>query len=54
MVMTNKTSFLVATFALIFATVLAKLHAALEKRVPLGYQDEEGFHYGAEPVGDDR
>jgi len=48
--MTNKTSFLVATITLIAAAILAKLQAALDKRVPLGYQDENGFHYGQEPA----
>jgi hypothetical protein len=49
--MTNKTSFLVAAITLIAATLIAKLHAALEKRAPLGYEDENGFHFGAEPAG---
>lgn len=48
--MTNKQSFLVAAFTLIAAAILAKLQAALDRRVPIGYQDEEGFHYGPEPV----
>lgn len=48
--MTNKTSFLVAVFSLLAATLLAKLHAALEKQAPMGYQDEDGFHFGVEPA----
>lgn len=48
--MTNKTSFLVATLTLVAAAILAKLQAALDKRVPVGYQDEDGFHYGTEPA----
>ena len=26
--------------------VIAKLRAIIENQVPLGYQDEAGFHYG--------
>ena len=26
--------------------VIAKLYAAIEARVPVGYEDETGFHYG--------
>ena len=49
--MTNKTSFLVAVFSLLAASLIAKLHAAMEKRAPVGYQDEDGFHFGDEPAG---
>jgi hypothetical protein len=52
--MTNKTSFLVATLTLLGAALLAKLRAAVDKRVPLGYEDENGFHYGPEPVRESR
>lgn len=52
--MTNKTSLLVATLTLLGAALLAKLQAAFEKRVPIGYEDEEGFHFGHEPVRRDR
>ena len=48
--MTNKTSFLVAVFSVLAATILAKLRAAMEKQAPIGYQDEDGFHFGAEPA----
>jgi hypothetical protein len=48
--MTNKTSFLVAMLTLVSAALLAKLQAALDRRVPLGYEDEDGFHYGAQPA----
>jgi hypothetical protein len=30
--------------------VIAKLRAMIENQVPLGYQDEAGFHYGAKPA----
>lgn len=26
--------------------IIAKLRAAIEARVPVGYEDETGFHYG--------
>jgi hypothetical protein len=28
--------------------IIAKLRAAIEARVPVGYEDETGFHYGAD------
>ena len=46
--MTNKTSFYIAAFTMLFAAIAAKLRAAYDKQVPLGYQDETGFHFGAE------
>lgn len=52
--MTNKTSFLVAALTLLGAALVARLQAAFEKRVPLGYEDEDGFHFGPEPVRRDR
>jgi hypothetical protein len=35
---------------MLFAGILAKVRAAMDKQVPVGYQDENGFHLGAEPV----
>jgi hypothetical protein len=26
--------------------IIAKWHAAIASRVPIGYEDETGFHYG--------
>ena len=46
--MTNKTSFYVMAFTVLFAAIAAKLRAAYEKQVPVGYQDETGFHFGVE------
>lgn len=31
-------------------SVIAKLRAMIENQVPLGYQDEAGFHYGVKPT----
>jgi hypothetical protein len=28
--------------------IIAKLRAAIEARMPVGYEDESGFHYGAD------
>ena len=33
-----------------FAKIIAKWRAAVSFKVPVGYQDETGFHYGAQPV----
>jgi hypothetical protein len=30
----------------VIAGVAAKLRAALERRIPVGYQDQDGFHTG--------
>ena len=49
--MTNKQSLYVVVFTMLFAGILAKLRAAMDRQVPLGYQDENGFHLGAEPEG---
>jgi hypothetical protein len=47
----NKTSSLyVVAITLMFAAVVAHLRAMFERHVPVGYQDETGFHLGNEPV----
>ncbi|HWD19443.1 MAG TPA: hypothetical protein VHB20_09190 [Verrucomicrobiae bacterium] len=44
----NKESFsLLAIFTLIAAAVMAKLKATMDEQAPVGYEDENGFHYGA-------
>jgi hypothetical protein len=30
--------------------IIAKLWASIKARIPLGYEDETGFHYGIEPI----
>jgi hypothetical protein len=46
----NKTSSLyVVAVTLLFAGIMARLRAMVEKQVPVGYQDENGFHLGPEP-----
>jgi hypothetical protein len=39
------------TFGLftIFSLIAAKVRAAIEAQVPMGYQDETGFHTGIKP-----
>jgi hypothetical protein len=39
-----------APMALRVADVLAKLRDCFKFQVPVGYQDDRGFHYGAEPA----
>lgn len=33
----------------VFATLAAKVRAAIEAQAPVGYQDETGFHTGTKP-----
>jgi hypothetical protein len=50
--MTNKSSFYVVVLIAIifpFTVVIAKMRAAYDKLIPLGYEDENGFHLGPEP-----
>ncbi len=43
----QKTSYyIVSHLALIYHAITAKLHAAMDNLVPVGYQDEGGFHTG--------
>jgi hypothetical protein len=30
--------------------IITKLWASIEVRIPFGYQNETGFHYGMEPI----
>jgi hypothetical protein len=46
----HKTSIYVGSIALLFAAIMAKLRSTMDKVVPLGYQDENGFHVGEEPA----
>jgi hypothetical protein len=48
--MTNKQSLYVVLVTALFAAIIAKVRAAVDRQVPLGYQDEHGFHFGAEPA----
>jgi hypothetical protein len=33
---------------LLFAGIMGRIRMELEKRIPVGYQDENGFHVGTE------
>ena len=33
----------------VFASIAAKVRAAIEAQAPIGYQDETGFHTGVKP-----
>ena len=33
---------------LLLVGILVRLRAAIENRIPLGYQDETGFHFGVQ------
>ena len=43
----------VETAGIPFAGLFAKLKNAVTVRIPVGYQDESGFHAGVKTVGDD-
>jgi hypothetical protein len=47
--MMNKSPLYMAILTVLFAGILAKLRAMYNKQVPLGYEDESGFHFGPEP-----
>ena len=45
----NKVSFsLLAVFAVLAAAIMAKIRATIDEQAPVGYEDESGFHFGAE------
>jgi hypothetical protein len=49
----QKTSYyIVSHLALIVSAISAKLHAAMDNLVPVGYQDESGFHTGVKRSSD--
>jgi hypothetical protein len=37
---------------MLFVAVIAKLSSIIAKHVPLGYQDEGGFHFGVKQTRD--
>ena len=49
--MTSKSSFYAVVVTVLFAGILAKIRAAMDKQVPVGYEDENGFHLGVQPAG---
>jgi len=49
-VMNKTTSLYAVAVALLFTGILARIRAAMEKQIPVGYQDENGFHLGNQPT----
>ena len=47
----NKTSLYLAAFMVLMAGILSRVRAAIQLRVPEGYQDETGFHLGVQKPG---
>jgi hypothetical protein len=48
----QKTSYYILShLALIMHAIAAKFHATVENLVPVGYQDENGFHRGVKRSG---
>lgn len=35
----------------VFAAIAAKVRSMIEAEMPMGYQDEDGFHTGTKPRG---
>ncbi len=38
-------------FSHMFASIAAKVRSMIEAEMPIGYQDEDGFHTGSKPRG---
>ena len=45
----NKTWLHIIAVNLLLVGIITKLRAVIKNRVPLGYQDETGFHFGTQP-----
>ena len=39
--------------AVSWSMIAAKLMSAINRWAPVGYEDETGFHYGAEPLAEE-
>jgi len=39
-----------ASAGMMFNGIIAKLRNAMKFEIPVGYQDETGFHYGVKPA----
>jgi hypothetical protein len=37
----------------VFAAIAAKVRSMIEAQAPIGYQDEDGFHTGTKPRGEE-
>jgi hypothetical protein len=50
--MTTKPWLQLAATMVIVGVMAAKLRQAIRSRIPVGYQDETGFHFGREQTKD--
>lgn len=48
----HKTWLQAVALNLLFIAIIAKLRGVVFSHVPLGYQDDSGFHYGVEQTQD--
>jgi hypothetical protein len=48
----HKTYLHAFALSLLFAGIIAKLRSVIASQVPLGYQDESGFHLGVKQTQD--
>jgi hypothetical protein len=50
--MMHKVSVLPAMMVLLLAAIAAKVRAMIDEQIPMGYQDESGFHTGTKSTGE--
>ena len=50
--MIHKVSILPAMMVLLVAAIAAKVRAMIDAQIPMGYQDEGGFHNGVKPAAE--
>jgi hypothetical protein len=50
---TQKTWFPVTTLTAPVVAIIIKLRNLVKWQIPIGYQDETGFHFGVQPVEKD-
>jgi hypothetical protein len=49
----NKATFsLLAMASLIIAAIAAKIHAVINAQAPMGYEDDNGFHFSNTRLGE--
>lgn len=50
----NRTWLHIILLNLLIAGIVTKLRAVIKTHIPLGYQDETGFHFGVQPPYEDQ
>ena len=50
----NKTWLHIIAVNLLLVGIVARLRVAMKTHIPLGYQDETGFHFGIQQPHEDR